>query len=97
MSGEKSPPARAQVWYSGRVQGVGFRVTARQIACGYDVAGIVRNLVDGRVELIVEGARPEIEAFLQGIDESGLAGFIAKKQVKWEAPRGDLRGFSIDH
>ena len=44
---------RATVFYSGRVQGVGFRYTAREIACGYELTGYVRNLDDGRVELIV--------------------------------------------
>ena len=50
---------RATVFYAGRVQGVGFRYTAREIACGYDVAGYVCNLPDGRVELVVEGAETE--------------------------------------
>ena len=43
---------RVTVLYSGRVQGVGFRATVRYLACGYDVTGTVRNLPDGRVELI---------------------------------------------
>ena len=88
---------RVTVFYSGRVQGVGFRVTLRQLACGYDVTGTVRNLPDGRVELIAEGARPELEAFLIGIDESDLSGFIAKKHETWQAPQGNLRGFAIIH
>ncbi len=86
---------RVMVLYAGRVQGVGFRVTVRQLACGYDVVGTVRNLPDGRVELIAEGTRSELEAFLLGIDESELSGFIAKKQETWESARGILRGFAI--
>jgi acylphosphatase len=73
---------RVTVFYSGRVQGVGFRITVRQIACGYDVTGTVRNLPDGRVEMIAEGQRDEVEAFLKGIDESDLSGYIAKKSPK---------------
>ena len=69
---------RVTVLYSGRVQGVGFRATIRHLACGYDVTGFVRNLPDGRVELIAEGAKPELKAFLEGIAESELSGFIAK-------------------
>jgi acylphosphatase len=86
---------RVVVVYSGRVQGVGFRVTVRRIACGYDVTGSVRNVPDGRVELIAEGARAELEAFLTAIDESDLSGFIAGKKDNWAEAQGNLRGFSI--
>ena len=44
---------RLTIYYSGRVQGVGFRFTTKSVAAGYDVVGTVRNLVDGRVELVV--------------------------------------------
>ncbi|MCE0497953.1 MAG: acylphosphatase [Methylacidiphilales bacterium] len=86
---------RVIVFYSGRVQGVGFRVTARRLACGYNVVGAVRNVSDGRVELIAEGTRSELEAFLTGIVESELSGFIAKKSETWQEAQGDLRGFVI--
>jgi len=88
---------RLTVLFSGRVQGVGFRVTVRQLACGYDVTGTVRNLADGRVELIAEGQRAELEAFLTGIDESDLSGYIAKKHETWSKAQGNLRGFVIVH
>jgi acylphosphatase len=88
---------RVTVFYSGRVHGVGFRVTVRQLACGYDVTGTVRNLPDGRVELIAEGLRPELEAFLTGIDESDLSGFITKKHETWAAAQRNLKGFAIGH
>ena len=39
-----------QVYYTGRVQGVGFRYSTKRIASGYDVTGSVKNLPDGRVE-----------------------------------------------
>jgi acylphosphatase len=86
---------RMKAWYSGRVQGVGFRATVRQLACGYDVTGFVRNLPDGRVELVAEGKKEELEAFLQGIAESELSGFIANRREEWSAAKGDLRGFTI--
>jgi len=86
---------RILVFYSGRVQGVGFRATVRHLACGYDVTGTVRNLSDGRVELIAEGTRGELEAFLTGIDESELSGFIANKNASWQEAQGNLRGFTI--
>jgi acylphosphatase len=88
---------RVTVFYSGRVQGVGFRMTVRQLACGYDVTGSVRNLPDGRVEVTVEGVRSELQAFLDGITESELSGFIAKQHDTWEKAKGNLRGFAIMH
>jgi acylphosphatase len=88
---------RVLVHYSGRVQGVGFRMTVRQVACGYDVTGTVRNLPDGRVELIAEGTRAELEAFLKGIAESELSGFIAKQTDSWQKAQGTLKGFAITH
>ena len=69
------------VFYEGRVQGVGFRYTARQIAKGWDVTGWVRNLPDGRVELLVGGDSAEVEGFLAAMRESELSGFIKAVQV----------------
>jgi acylphosphatase len=56
-----------RVHFSGRVQGVGFRFTSRQLARGFDVAGYVRNLPDGRVELVAEGDPAEIDGFLKAL------------------------------
>ncbi len=61
---KSTPQLRTTVHYSGRVQGVGFRYTARSIARGYPVTGYVCNLPDGRVELVAEGERAELDAFL---------------------------------
>ena len=52
------------IHFSGTVQGVGFRFTTVRVAEGYDVTGYVRNLPDGRVEVLVEGRDEEIDAFL---------------------------------
>jgi acylphosphatase len=86
---------RVTVWYSGRVQGVGFRGTVRQVACGYEVAGTVRNLFDGRVEVEAEGEKKELEAFLEAIEASGLSGLIGGRREAWSEAKGDLRGFAI--
>jgi acylphosphatase len=83
------------VLYSGSVQGVGFRFTARQVAAGFDVCGTVRNLADGRVELIAEGTPNELEAFRQAIRDSGLGPLIRGEQLQWASARGDLSGFQI--
>ena len=84
-----------RVIYSGQVQGVGFRYTVKSVATGFDLTGTVRNLPDGRVELIAEGAKDELEAFRQAIRESGLEHFIGKEDVSWQEARSEFRGFEI--
>ena len=81
--------------YSGRVQGVGFRYAVKTLTTGFEVTGLVRNLPDGRVELIAEGLKAELTAFQQAIRESELGHFIRKEEVAWQAPQGGLRGFEI--
>jgi acylphosphatase len=83
------------VFYSGRVQGVGFRYTTKTTVAGFDVTGIIRNLPDGRVELIAEGQREELEAFRSAIRDAGLAGFIKDEQVTWAVAENKFRGFEI--
>jgi acylphosphatase len=87
--------ARMQIFYSGRVQGVGFRYTVKTVVSGFEVAGIVRNLADGRVELVAEGTRDELNAFQQAIRESGLESFIDNEEVIWGEPANNFRGFEI--
>jgi len=55
------------VYFSGTVQGVGFRYTACRIAGDHPVTGAVRNLSDGRVECVVEGEADQIDAFLESL------------------------------
>lgn len=86
---------RMTVFYSGRVQGVGFRYNAKTVATGFEVIGTVRNLADGRVELIAEGLREELEAFRAAIRDSGLAGFIRDEKVTWSDAKNESRGFEI--
>ena len=86
---------RLQVFYAGQVQGVGFRYTVRQVAQGFEVTGLVRNLLDGRVELVAEGPRDELEAFRAAIRDSGLDAHIRDEQITWGAPVGNLAGFQI--
>ena len=71
-----------EVYYSGRVQGVGFRYTVRHLAQRFAVAGYVRNLPDGRVYLVVEGSAEEIAGLLDAIrDAFGVAIHHAEETV----------------
>jgi len=84
-----------QIIYSGQVQGVGFRYTAKTVATGFDVTGTVRNLPDGRVELIAEGDRAELESFREAVHGAGLAGFIRDERVDWSGAKNEFHGFEI--
>ena len=84
-----------QVFYEGRVQGVGFRYTARRVAAGFDVAGYVRNLADGRVELVASGEAEEVDGFLEAVRDSELAGHIAGEVAADIGKPAGLRGFEI--
>jgi acylphosphatase len=84
-----------QVFYEGRVQGVGFRYTARRAAAGFDVAGYVRNLPDGRVELVASGDEEEVDGFLVAVRESELAGHIEEEAAAEIGRPAGLRGFEI--
>ena len=66
---------RLQVWYSGRVQGVGFRWKAAETAKGYDVCGYVENLDDGRVHLCAKGEKSEVRAFADRLAEYDIPVF----------------------
>ena len=84
-----------QILYSGTVQGVGFRYNVKSVANGFEVTGTVRNLADGRVELLAEGVKDELEAFRLGIRDSGLDHFIQKEDVMWDEAKNEFRGFEI--
>jgi len=86
---------RLNIFYSGRVQGVGFRYTVKTVAAGFEISGIVRNLPDGRVELVAEGSREQLAAFRDAILGAGLAGFIRDEQVKWADAQNEFSGFEI--
>jgi acylphosphatase len=86
-----------QVFYEGRVQGVGFRYSVKSIATGFDVVGSVKNLIDGRVELHVQGEESEVEEFLEAILDSHLRRHI-HRFVAHEIPtQNRLKGFEIGH
>jgi acylphosphatase len=74
---------------------VGFRYTTKNVAMGFEVTGAVRNLPDGRVEVVAEAAKDELEGFRVAIRESGLGSFISDEQIVWEEPKGEFRGFEI--
>lgn len=82
-----------RVLYEGRVQGVGFRWSARDLARGFEVSGSVRNLEDGRVELVVCGE--ETAEFLRAMREGAAAGHISREISEEIELHESPRGFQI--
>ncbi|MDD4879813.1 MAG: acylphosphatase [Candidatus Omnitrophica bacterium] len=85
---------RVHVFYSGRVQGVGFRFTAEAIAGRLKLGGWVSNLRDGRVEVVAEGEESALKSFLSGISEE-MSHYIADTEISWEEPAGEFRKFGV--
>lgn len=82
-----------QVRYTGHVQGVGFRYTAQHLAKDFAVAGYVRNLPSGDVELVAEGAAEQVDAFLAVIARQ-MAGCVEQSFVQ-DAASAQYKGFHI--
>jgi acylphosphatase len=87
---------RRTVCFSGRVQGVGFRYTARNIALQYDVRGYVRNLPDGKVELVLEGSEVQIDRVVEEIRRK-MSAFIRGVTQENSPVTGEFEQFSIRH
>lgn len=82
------------VFFTGHVQGVGFRYTALQAAREFEVAGFVSNLADGRVHLEVEGAPSEVEGFLACVRER-MHGHVRNVVRQSSVRSAQFSGFSI--
>ncbi len=85
---------RSEVYYCGRVQGVGFRYTVRQIAAGLDVTGFVRNRPDGSVQLVVEGAAEEIHRLLDDV-QTTMSRYIREVRENRSDATGEFHDFTI--
>lgn len=84
-----------QYFFTGRVQGVGFRYSTKRIAMGFDVVGWVRNLEDGRVEMQVMGDEEELDAFLEEMHDSPLGHHIQEQEERTVPLLDGVSGFSI--
>lgn len=82
--------------FDGRVQGVGFRYTAQNIAMRYAVQGYVRNMADGRVELVMEGEENEMEHVVDCLQQK-LNGYIRHVDSETYPATGEFDTFAIRH
>ena len=91
----KSVNRQLHVFWSGRVQGVGFRYTAESAALELGVKGWVRNLPDGRVEAVGEGTQKLLQVFLEAIAGGPMKRYIEKVQSDWAEATGEFDDFKI--
>lgn len=87
---------QVHIVYSGAVQGVGFRYTAQQIARDLNLTGWIKNLNDGRVEILVEGPREGIEELLAHINNH-FEGYIRNKDISYQPALGAFKEFRIEY
>jgi acylphosphatase len=85
---------RCEVHYRGQVQGVGFRYTVQRLAEGFRVTGFVRNLPDGRVQLVAEGESGEVSRFLDAVADR-MSGYIREAAIEGRSATGEFRQFEI--
>jgi len=85
---------RHTVYYTGHVQGVGFRYTACSVARGYGATGYARNLPDGRVELVAEASREDLAGVLREIRDR-FSGYIREEKCDVQPATGEFTRFEI--
>jgi acylphosphatase len=86
---------RLQAFLGGKVQGVGFRYFVNQLATGQPITGWVRNLIDGRVELVAEGSRTHLEAFLAEVKQGPRGAQVTDVDLNWGDADGSFSSFSV--
>lgn len=85
---------RCTAWFEGHVQGVGFRFTTCEVAERFAVTGFVRNLPDGRVELVAEGEAAEVNRFVAAV-QAAMNRFIHGMETHESPATGEFAGFGV--
>ncbi len=80
---------------SGRVQGVFFRANAQEVAQRLGLAGYVRNLPDGRVEVVAEGEEEALRRLIEWCHQGPPLARVERVEVRWQNPTGEFSGFHI--
>src|SRR2546427_5327769 len=91
---DDKPAKGCMVYYSGKVQGVGFRATTAEIARDSPVTGWVKNLADGRVQLLVEGPQDAVDKFLNAV-RTRWKDNIDKEEIGKQTVTGKYKSFEV--
>jgi len=87
--------ARAHAYVQGRVQGVSFRGYTLRKAAQLGLKGWVRNLYDGRVEVLAEGEKSNVEAMIDWLKIGPSLARVENVDVRWEDYKGEFQDFRI--
>jgi acylphosphatase len=90
-------PARIHILVSGQVQGVYFRENTRKKAEELGISGWVRNMLDGRVEIMAEGNREKLEELARWAEQGPAFAKVDDLQTDWPGYKGDLGEFQIKY
>ena len=85
---------QAHIFFTGMVQGVGFRYTTQRIASSLGLKGWVKNLSDGRVEILSEGPKASIEKMFQELDDH-FKSYIQHREVNWQKSSNQFKDFRV--
>ncbi len=86
---------RLHAYVKGRVQGVSFRYFVLQSAEGLDLTGWVRNLRDGRVEVLAEGAHEDLSRLLAALRKGPISADVRDVDVEFKEGKGEFEGFRV--
>ncbi len=86
---------RVHLFVSGRVQGVFFRAHTRELAQRLGLTGFVRNLPDGRVEVVAEGPAEKLQELIQFCHHGPPLAHVTGVEIRWEDPTGEFQSFSV--
>jgi len=95
QSNQTRAATRAQISVRGIVQGVNFRWYTQRRADGLHLMGYVRNMPDGSVLVVAEGARGELDALIEALRVGPSAAVVETVQVEWHAPSGEFDRFEV--
>ncbi len=84
---------RAHLFVSGLVQGVGYRFFAIRKANVYGLKGFVKNLIDGRVEVVAEGEKGLIEEFIKELRRGPISAHVTDVRIEWDKPTFEFEWF----
>jgi len=86
---------QAHIFAHGRVQGVNFRYYVHRYALGLRLKGYVRNLRDGRVEILAQGMQEDVQKLVNYVRGGPGLSYVVKLEIDWEEPSSSLSGFHI--